>query len=265
VSELLALTDQIGAALADRRARVERARRQVELETAELVEMEHAARRVTVLAMRARRARHLKAGETEGPRAPARDGAAAPEPTPPAALAYWTTADPPRHVPERPAARRGLLGLLVLVLALLMPASAQATLTPLSEVAMERALRAGHVEVFGRAPGRERLRVALAQVSLETGRGRVVRCRNLGNITASRRSRRCSTGPGLRRFASARAAAAAYWRLASVRAALPYFDRGDAEGAAYALGRAGYYEASPDAYAAGMRALYDEKRRRRKR
>jgi hypothetical protein len=264
VSELLALTDQIGAALADRRARVERARRQVDIETAELVEMEHAARRVTVLAMRARRARHLRAGEAEGPRALARDGAAAPEPTPPAALTYWTTADAPRHVPE-PAPRRGLLlGLLVLAL-LFVPARAEATLTPLSEVAMERALRAGHVEVFGRAPGRERLRVALAQVALETGRGRFVRCRNLGNITAPRRGRRCSTGPGLRRFPSARAAAAAYWRLASVRAALPYFDRGDPEGAAYALGRAGYYEASPDAYAAGMRALYDETRRRRKR
>jgi hypothetical protein len=168
-------------------------------------------------------------------------------------------------VPERPAARRGLLlGLLVLAM-LLVPASAQAMLTPLSEVAMERALRAGHVDAFGRAPRRARLDVALAQVSLETGRGRVIRCRNIANITTAKRSRRCSTGPGLRRFPSARAAAAAYWRLASVRAALPWFDRGDAEGAAYALGRAGYYEADPATYAAGMRALYDETRRRRKR
>jgi hypothetical protein len=41
-----------------------------------------------------------------------------------------------------------------------------------------------------------------------------------------------------------------------VRKALPWFDRGDAVGAAYALKRAGYYTAPAEVYAERMAAVH---------
>ena len=148
---------------------------------------------------------------------------------------------------------------------LLVAGDAHARRTPLTEAAMGQALAAAHLDVFGTPAPAERLLVARAQVGLEVGRGRQCYCHNLGNIGA-RRSKRvpsCLTRGGfrVRAYASPRASARAYWRLASVRRALPWFDRGDVVGAAYALRRGGYYTAPAEVYAARMAAVHRELRR----
>lgn len=155
---------------------------------------------------------------------------------------------------------RGLLVLASVLLCLLSPTVAEARRTPLTEAAIAAALAGAHRDVFGEAPSAQRLLVARAQVGLEVGRGRLCWCHNLGNIGASRRVKSCTTRGGfrVRAYASPRAAARAYWRLSAVRKALPWFDRGDARGAALALGRAGYYTAAPEVYAARMAAVHRE-------
>lgn len=154
---------------------------------------------------------------------------------------------------------RRALALLVLAWVLL-ATDAHARRTPLSEAAIGRALAAAHLDVFGSPASSQRLLVARAQVGLEVGRGKHTYCHNLGNIGASRRTKSCVTKGGfrVRAYASPRAAARAYWRLRSVRRALPWFDRGDAHGAAYALRRAGYYTAPAEVYAARMAAVHRE-------
>ena len=157
---------------------------------------------------------------------------------------------------------RGLLVLASLALCLLSPSAAWARRTPLTEAAIAAALAGAHRDVFGEAAPAERLLMARAQVGLEVGRGKWAYCHNLGNIGA-RRSKRvpsCLTRGGfrVRAYASPRASARAYWRLASVRKALPWFDRGDVVGAAYALRRAGYYTAPAEVYAARMAAVHRE-------
>lgn len=182
-------------------------------------------------------------------------------------LVAYREPDPPagRMGPAAPLAWHKLRGLLVLAslaLCLLAPSPAWAQRTPLSERAIAAALAGAHRDVFGEAPSAERLLVARAQVGLEVGRGRWAYCHNLGNIGAkrSRKVPSCVTKGGfrVRAYASPRAAARAYWRLRAVRRALPWFDRGDAHGAALALGRAGYYTAPREVYAARMAAVHRE-------
>lgn len=140
---------------------------------------------------------------------------------------------------------------------------AHARRTPLTDAQVTAALVAGHRDVFGEPPSAARLLVARAQVGLEVGRGRLTYCNNLGNIGAHRRERHCRTKGGfrVRAYASPRASARAYWRLRAVRRALPWFDRGDCRGAALALGRARYYTAAPEVYAARMCGVWREMRR----
>jgi len=117
--------------------------------------------------------------------------------------------------------------------------------TPMTEVALARALHAAHIDVFKKSPSGLRLSVAWAQVALETGRGERVKGYDLGNV-----------GGKIKSFPSARAGAAAYWKaVARCAPAFGYFDVGDAHGAGLQLGRCGYYTASPATYASGMASL----------
>ena len=151
---------------------------------------------------------------------------------------------------------------LAAVLLCLTPAPAWARRTPLSEAAIGQALAGAHRDVFGTPAPAARLLVARAQVGLEVGHGRWAYCNNLGNIGArkSKRVPSCVTKGGfrVRAYASPRAAARAYWRLSAVRRALPWFDRGDVAGAAYALKRSGYYTAPAEVYASRMAAVHKE-------
>lgn len=159
---------------------------------------------------------------------------------------------------------RALATIGAFALALLCPHDAGARLTPMSEAAISTALQLGHRDVFGHRASLPRLRVARAQVALEVGRGRATYCNNLGNIGAHRREPHCYTRTGfrVRKYATARAGARAYWRLSAVRKALAFFDTGDARGAAFALRRAGYYTAPAEEYANAMDLLYAEYRKR---
>jgi hypothetical protein len=152
-----------------------------------------------------------------------------------------------------------LLALLAVAWLLVAP-DAHAKRTQLTREQVTAALALAHVDVFGEAPSPERLLMARAQVGLEVGHGRWAYCNNLGNIGAkrSRRVPSCLTKGGfrVRAYASPRAAARAYWRLTAVRKALPWFDRGDPVGAAYALKRGGYYTAPAEVYAARMAAVH---------
>ena len=154
---------------------------------------------------------------------------------------------------------KALLALLAVAWVLL-ATDAHARRTPLTEAAISQALASAHRDVFGKAPSAARLLVARAQIGLEVGRGRWTYCHNLGNIGASRRVKHCTTKGGfrVRAYASPRAAARAYWRLSSVRKALPLFDAGDPVGAAYALRRGGYYTAPAAVYAERMAAVHRE-------
>lgn len=130
---------------------------------------------------------------------------------------------------------------------------------PIVPAAIERALTVAHASVFGVPPPRLRLRVAEVNVALETGRGRYMCHGNVGGIGARKGEPAClSHGHRVRRFRSALEGAKAYWRLRAVREALPFFDAGDARGAALALGAGGYYQASRASYADGMDALMRE-------
>ncbi len=152
------------------------------------------------------------------------------------------------------------LAAFALLLCLLLPSPAHAKRTQLTREQVATALALAHVDVFGESAPDARLLMARAQVGLEVGHGRWAYCNNLGNIGAkrSRKVPSCVTKGGfrVRAYASPRAAARAYWRLASVRKALPWFDRGDPVGAAYALKRGGYYTAPAEVYAARMAAVH---------
>lgn len=118
--------------------------------------------------------------------------------------------------------------------------------TPLTPVALARALYGGHRDAFaGKKPSGHRLAVAWAQTALETGSGAKTRGFDVGNV-----------GGRARAFRSAREGATAYWRAVQrCEAVLPFFDAGDAAGAAHQLARCGYYRADPAVYASGMASL----------
>ncbi len=166
-----------------------------------------------------------------------------------------------RRMLKRRARRVGrALAAFAILLCLLLPSPAHAKRTQLTREQVASALALAHVDVFGESAPDARLLMARAQVGLEVGHGRWAYCNNLGNIGAkrSRKVPSCVTKGGfrVRAYASPRAAARAYWRLASVRKALPWFDRGDPVGAAYALKRGGYYTAPAEVYAARMAAVH---------
>jgi hypothetical protein len=117
-------------------------------------------------------------------------------------------------------------------------------------------LREAHVEVFGQAPSRHRLALAVGQVRLE---GLALPGRNLGGleyvpglpwVQVDRVTR-------LRAFDSYPEAARAYWsHLGRVcRGALAMMDWGTPEEVASALRRCGWYRAPVAWYQAGLRAL----------
>lgn len=123
--------------------------------------------------------------------------------------------------------------------------------------ALRAALAGAHRDVFGVAPSVERLDVAYAHTALESGHGRRTCGGNVGGIMAGRGAAWCRYGRArLASYTSMRASARAYWRLRAVRRALPWFDRGDPAGAAWALRRAHYYTAPGEGYAAAMVAIY---------
>ncbi|MDI1478913.1 peptidoglycan-binding protein [Polyangium sp. y55x31] len=154
--------------------------------------------------------------------------------------------------------------------------------TSLGEEELASVLEQGHHLALDASPSRNRLACAWAQVALENGRGGAVWNNNLGNITAFgswpgayyviRVAERVSRNPDVwkeidmrfRAHADAIAGAADYWKVISKRyaAVLPFFDAGDAEGAAFELSRLGYYTAHADRYARAMRSLYQEFLRR---
>lgn len=131
-----------------------------------------------------------------------------------------------------------------------LPAHAERpALTPVTPVALAKALAVAHRDVFKTKPKGLRVGVAWAQTALETGRGERLRGFNVGNLAN-----------GYARYSSLRAGARAYWRAVqtSCPSSLAYFDLGDAHGAALQLGRCGYYQAEPVAYADGMTKLRAE-------
>lgn len=154
---------------------------------------------------------------------------------------------------------RGFLAALFVTLLLLAPSVASAA----TEAQLRTALVQAHRDVHGKAPGANRLAVAMAQVGLEVGRGKHVTCNNIGQLAAPKKAPHCYTKGGfrVRKYRSLRASAAAYWRLKAVRRALPAFDRRDVRGAALALKKGGYYTADFEVYAARMQAVYREQNR----
>ena len=145
---------------------------------------------------------------------------------------------------------------LFVALLLLAPSIASAA----TEAQLRAALAQAHRDVNGKAPGANRLAVAMAQVGLEVGRGKHVTCNNIGQLAAPKKAPHCYTKGGfrVRKYRSLRASAAAYWRLKAVRRALPAFDSGDPVAAALALKRGGYYTADFEVYASRMAAVYRE-------
>lgn len=246
----------------DARADFERLRREQADRRAAVAESAHAHRALASGLERSLRPRHLVASETA---TPAPDTVLVSYQEPPAVK----LGEPSRSYPPlRWGLLRSLLSALacVLVLAWTLPADAHAGLSPMTETALREVLRKAHVDVYRKQPTRNRLDVALAQVALETGRGRFMYCHNPGNIGANRKDPNCTTkgGARVRKYKSARAGARAYWKLSAVKKSLVWFDAGDARGAALALKRAGYYVAPVDSYAEGMAMLVDEYRRKRK-
>ena len=132
-----------------------------------------------------------------------------------------------------------------------------------TEAQLRTALAQAHRDVTGKAPGANRLAVAMAQVGLEVGRGRHVTCNNIGQLAAPLKDPHCYTKGGfrVRKYKSLRASARAYWRLRAVRRALPAFDSGDVRASALALKRGGYYTADFEVYASRMAAVYREQNR----
>ncbi len=146
--------------------------------------------------------------------------------------------------------------------------------TPLSEGDLIDALRIGHSAAFGAPPSPERLGVAWAQIALETGRGKICRNNNLGNITKPKAwigeyyvLKVPPPDPPTLKFCaydSPAAGATHYWTLLHDRfkSALSSFDSGDAAIAAAELGRLHYFLADVGQYSKGMSSLYAEAVRR---
>jgi hypothetical protein len=131
-------------------------------------------------------------------------------------------------------------------------------LTPAAVDELRDALRAGHMDAFGYPPSPNRLRLALAQAELETGRGKKMRGNNPGNLGASPGEPHYRVGGApFRAFRSLRGGASAYWILLASRCAMALrrFDDGDPIGAGYSLHRCGFHRSDPAVYGNLLRAL----------
>lgn len=148
--------------------------------------------------------------------------------------------------------------------------------TPLDERDLGDVLIAGHRAAFGSEPSPSRIAVAWAQNALEAARGKAIWNHCLGNITAGPDwpgdfwtiDTEEQFTPGVwktihmhfRAHDSAEAGAVDWWKRMAQRyaAALPYFDRGDAAGAAVCLHGLRYFTADATVYARGMASLAAE-------
>jgi hypothetical protein len=148
--------------------------------------------------------------------------------------------------------------------------------TPLGQEQLGELLIAAHRQLYGVAPGPERLLTAWSQVSLETGRGERCINNNVGNVVVSldwlgphyalRVHERVERNPDRWREQSVRfrayptplEGAVDYWRTVSgsFGSQLPHFDAGRAREAGLGLCRSGYSTADCDTYAAGIAGLY---------
>jgi hypothetical protein len=156
--------------------------------------------------------------------------------------------------------------------------------TVLSRVEAARAIRDACARVFGVVPAGETLAILVAQSALETGHWRSMWCWNFGNIRGSFQGAWTSFRAGeivdgreifldagptnkFRAYASAGAGAEDFVRFLGTAtrpgqtnryaAAWAAALRGDALTYALELGRAGYYTANREKYAATVRTLVD--------
>jgi len=151
-----------------------------------------------------------------------------------------------------------------------------AVFTPCSETDLLALLHEGHVKAFDEDPSPERLGFAWAQMALEMGRGKKIRCGNFGNITVSK----SWTGdfftlhvpppdPPVLRFRaypSLLTGATGYWSFMDQRFhdELALFDSGNAYLTAQKLGEVHYYLADRETYSRAVEALYAEYQKRLK-
>lgn len=198
-------------------------------------------------------------------------------PVPPVTLpSNVTRASPERNDVQR--ARAGGEAEFASVLRASMPQTVPAnvtevarTPTPLSAKEATEALASAYRRRFGTEPTESTLTVLTAHWAHETGHGRSMVGFNFGGIKGvgpSGLTVACKTregfGAGERRivdrfraYQSADEGANDYLGLLARRypVALERADAGDAVGFAHALGRAGYYTASPDAYARSIASI----------
>lgn len=151
-----------------------------------------------------------------------------------------------------------LIAAALAAIAAMAPPRLDAQPTPLGPLELAAVLRDGHHAEFGAFPSTRRLRIAWAHVALENGRGAKTWHWNLGMIGASRAEPHFLIGG--HRFAAngdAIDGARLYWRTLRrmCRGSLPYFDAGDARGAAGALTRCGWHRTDPTHYATSMATL----------
>lgn len=140
---------------------------------------------------------------------------------------------------------KALLVALALALTTSSAVADEAPHTPVSEVKLAEALIVSHRDVTKKKANGHRISVAWSQVALESGRGAQTRGWNIGQIDN-----------GKAKFKSLREGAQAYWKaVGRCKAALAYFDVGDAYGAGKALRRCGYHRTDPEVYAGAMRRL----------
>lgn len=129
--------------------------------------------------------------------------------------------------------------------------------TPLGKPETAAVLRDAHHAVTGVFPSKARLASAWAQVRLEAAPS----CHNLGNIGATGDAPFYRLGGyKWQAFPSFVDGAVGYWQtiVRNCGGALPYFDAGDAMGAAVRLRRCNYHQSDVGAYGRGMASLYRE-------
>lgn len=133
--------------------------------------------------------------------------------------------------------------------------------TPLTREELAKALKEGHVDVFGAEPSDNRLAMGWAQVALENGHGRYVWNHNLGNVAAWAAGQTAYYNPGdgnyYKDFHTFKEGAAAYWSTVKRCArAMVDFDAGDGNAAAAHLKQCNYYQAPVAPYARMLTDLY---------
>ncbi len=133
--------------------------------------------------------------------------------------------------------------------------------TPLTREELGKALREGHVDVFGSEPSDNRLAMGWAQVALENGHGRYVWNHNLGNIAAWAVGQTAYYNPGdgnyYKDFHTFKEGAAAYWSTVKrCTKAIVDFDAGDGTAAATHLKQCNYYQAPVAPYARMLTDLF---------